>query len=330
MNDQRNPHTRLSRRRFLLASSLIGAGVALSPLVMCAPRNRSTTTTGNAAPQGQAAAFDFNRRTVRLNDGRDMPIIGIGMFTLSNAEAESATRHALQNGYRLIDTAHIYGNEAAVGRAVKASGIPREEIFITSKLWMNDFPNAAAEIDNMLQRLDTGYIDLLLLHHPAPHDQAAYRAMEQAVKAGKVKSIGLSNYYEKEFTQIMQTATIPPAVVQNETHPYNQWKNLKPFFARYGTVLESWYPLGGRDRYGRGGKDTLFADPTIVALAQKHGKTPPQILLRWHLQDGNIAIPGSANPAHIRENIDIFDFALSDEDMAAISKLDKQQRFSTF
>ncbi len=284
----------------------------------------------DAATLGKTNPFDFNTRTVRLNDGREMPIIGIGVFTLSDEQTENSVLTALQNGYRLIDTAHAYNNEAAVGRAVKKSGIPRAEIFITTKLWMPDFPNAATEIDQMLKRLDTDYIDLLLLHHPAAHDKEAYKAVEEAVKAGKVKSIGLSNYYEKEFTEIMDIATIVPAVVQNETHPYNQWKDLKVFFDRYGTVLEAWYPLGGRDRYGRGGRDTLFADPTIAELAQKYGKTPAQIILRWHLQDGNIIIPGSSNPSRIKENISIFDFELNAEDMAKMGALDKKQRFSTF
>ena len=274
--------------------------------------------------------FDFEKRTVRLNDGRDMPIIGLGVFTLDDATAESAVTVALQSGYRLIDTAHIYGNEEAVGRAVKKAGVPRAQVFITTKLWTADFPRAAAEIDAMLQRLDTDYIDLLLLHHPDAHDEDAYRAMEQAVQAGKVRSIGLSNYYEKEFGRIMKGATITPAVVQNETHPYSQWKALKKFFAGYGTVLESWYPLGGRDRYGRGGYATLAADPVIVDLAKKYGKTTAQIILRWHLQDGNIVVPGSRNPAHIKENISIFDFALDADDMQRMAALDKQQRFSTF
>lgn len=274
--------------------------------------------------------FDFAKRTVRLNSGYDMPIIGIGVFTLTDQEVETAVGTALQEGYRLIDTAHIYGNEAAVGRAVKRSGIPRGEIFITTKLWTADFADAAAEIDRMLKRLDTDYIDLLLLHHPADGDKEAYLAMEQAVKDGKVRSIGLSNYYEKEFAEIMSVASIPPAVVQNETHPYNQWQNLKPVFERYGTVIESWYPLGGRDRYGRGGTQTLFADPVIVQIAQKHGKSPAQIILRWHLQNGFIAIPGTRNPKYVKENISIFDFELDADDMAKIRGLDKQERFSTF
>ncbi|MBQ6656940.1 MAG: aldo/keto reductase [Ottowia sp.] len=278
----------------------------------------------------KTAPFDFEKRTVRLNDGHDMPIIGLGVFTLDDAATESACIVALQNGCRLIDTAHVYSNEEAVGRAVKKSGVPRAQVCITTKLWTSDFGRAAPEIDNMLKRLDTDYIDLLLLHHPADRDEDAYSAMEQAVKAGKVRSIGLSNYYEKEFERIMKGASITPAVVQNETHPYNQWRELKKFFDRHGTVLESWYPLGGRDRYGRSGFAMLAADPVIVDLAKKHGKSTAQIILRWHLQDGNIAIPRSSNPAHIKENLDIFNFQLDAGDMQRMASLDKQQRFSTF
>ncbi len=274
--------------------------------------------------------FDFKKRTVKLNNGIEMPIIGIGVFMLTPEQAENSVYNALKDGYRLIDTAHIYGNEEAVGRAIKRSGVPREEIFVTTKLWTADFANAEEEIDNMLKRMDLKYIDLLLLHHPADHDKEAYKAMEKAVKEGKVKSIGLSNYYEKEFAEIMKIATITPAVVQNETHIYNQGKAEKAYFDKFGTVLEAWYPLGGRDRYGRGGTATLFNDSTIQSLAKKYRKSPAQILLRWQLQAGNIAIPGSSNPAHIKENIEIFDFNLSNEDMKKIEALDKKQRFSTF
>ena len=252
---------------------------------------------------GATNKFDLKKRTVKLNNGIEMPIIGIGVFALTQEQTENSVYNALKDGYRLIDTAHIYGNEEAVGRAIKKSGVPRNEIFVTTKLWTGDFANVEEEINNMLKRLDLDYIDLLLLHHPADNDKEAYKAMEKAVKEGKVKSIGLSNYYEKEFSEIMKVATITPAVVQNETHPYNQEKAEKAYFDKYGTVLEAWYPLGGRDRYGRGGTATLFNDSTIQSLAKKYKKSPAQIILRWHLQVENIAIPGSSNPAHIKENI---------------------------
>ncbi len=302
-------------------------GIANNKEVESNTSDRSKASTEN---KNKTNSFDFKKRTVKLNNGIEMPIIGIGVFTLTSEETENSVLVALKEGYRLIDTAHIYGNEEAVGRAVKKSGIPREEIFITTKLWTADFPNAEKEIDNRLKALGVEYIDLLLLHHPADYDKEAYKAMEKAVKAGKIKSIGLSNCYEKEFEEIMKIATITPAVVQNETHPYNQWKDLKKFFDRYGTVLESWYPLGGRNSYGLGGKEDLFNDSTIVELAKKYNKSSAQIILRWHLQAGNIAIPGSRNPKHIKENIEIFDFELSDEDMQKLGNLDKKKRFSTF
>ncbi|ABR74666.1 aldo/keto reductase [Actinobacillus succinogenes] len=275
--------------------------------------------------------FDFKKRTVKLNNGIEMPIIGIGVWTLTPEQTEKSVGEALKAGYRLIDTARMYRNEQAVGRAVRDSGIPREEIFITTKIYgSGDYANAEAAINERLRLLDTDYIDLLLLHYPDQNDTKAWKVMEQFVKAGKIRAIGLSNYHRKTFNRIMQAATITPAVVQNEVHIYNQDKQTKAFLRNYGTQMEAWYPLGGRNSYGNGGKDVLFADPTIVSLAKKYAKSPAQVLLRWQLQAGNIAIPGSSNPAHIRENIDIFDFALSDDEMATLSRLDKKSKFSVF
>ena len=307
----------MKRRTTLKAAALGGLAAAFG--IMPAAAGAAPADAKKAAP------FDFEKRTVRLNSGYDMPIIGLGVYTLNNEDTEKAVLAALQNGYRMIDTAHVYRNEEAVGRAVKQSGVPREEVFIVTKLWTSDFGNAAAEIDGALKRLGLDYIDLLLLHHPAAHDVDAYLAMEQAVKAGKLRSIGLSNYYEREFGTIMEKASITPAVVQNETHPYNQWRALKKFFEGYGTILQSWYPLGGKED-----RVTLFADPVLKDLAKKHGKTVAQIILRWHIQDGNITIPSSRNPEHIKENIDIFDFALDAGDMKRMAALDKQKRFSSF
>lgn len=275
--------------------------------------------------------FDLQKRTVKLNNGIDMPIIGIGMWMLTPEQAERSVSEALKAGYRLIDTARMYRNEEAVGRAVRNSGIPRGEIFITTKIYgSGDYADAEAVINERLRLLGTDYIDLLLLHAPDSYDTEAWKVMERFVREGKLRAIGLSNYHRKTFGRIMEVATITPAVVQNEVHIYNQDKHTKAFLKGYGTQMEAWYPLGGRNSYGHGGKDVLFADPVIVALAQKYHKSPAQILLRWQLQAGNIAIPGSSNPAHIRENIDIFDFALSDEEMTTLDGLDKQSKFSTF
>ena len=285
------------------------------------------------AGSGETAAsrFDLERRTVLLNNGIEMPILGIGTFRLSNEQAENSVYWALRDGYRLIDTARIYGNEEGVGRGIRKAIdeglVTREEIFVTTKMWTDDFDDGAAAIDASLRRLGLDYIDLMILHHSQPrNDVAAYRAMEQAVEDGKLRSIGLSNYYTPDdFDRLVNVATITPALLQNETHPYHQSTKMKGHLAQYGTVMESWFPLGGR-----GNTQTLFNDETISAIAAAHGKTSAQIILRWHLQAGNIAIPGSSNEDHIQENYEIFDFELTDEEMAQMTALDKNERFAAY
>lgn len=267
-------------------------------------------------------AFNFDTRTVMLNSGYKMPLNGIGTWALSDKQAEESVYTALMAGARLIDTAHVYGNEAGVGRAVRRSGVPREEIFITTKLWYSDYDNVPKAVDAMLKRLGADYIDLLLLHYPSENDTTAYKGMEQCVRAGKVRSIGVSNFDKADFLRIMHAATITPAVIQNETHPYNQEKTMKAFAADYGTVFESWYPLGGREH-----THILFTDPIIAEIAKAHKKSPAQIILRWHLQSGNVVMPGSTNPDHIRENCALYDFDLSNDEMRRIDTLDRQQRF---
>ena len=275
-------------------------------------------------------AFNFETKTVKLNSGWEMPIIGIGTYLLSTAQAEESVYNALKVGMRLIDTADIYGNEVGVGRgiarAMKDFGIKREEIFVTTKLWTSDFYRADEEIDERLQRLGLDYIDLLLLHHTAANDEHAYQAMERGVKAGKIHSIGISNFYEDDVDRIMKIATIKPAVLQNETHPYRQSKDVKAHIAPLGTILESWFPLGGRGT----GIRTLNNLDVIKKIASAHAKSTYQVLLRWHLQSGVIAIPGSTNAAHIAEDFDIFDFALSDAEMASINALERNQRFASY
>ena len=275
--------------------------------------------------------FDLENGTVLLNSGYEMPILGIGCYLLSNDQAESSVYWALRDGYRLIDTARIYGNEVGVGRgiqrAIDEGLVTREEIFVTTKMWTSDFDNGEAAIDASLERLGLDYIDLMILHHSQPHnDVQAYQAMERAVEAGKLRSIGLSNYYEPEdFDRLVNAATITPALLQNETHPYHQSMEMKEHIAQYGTVMESWFPLGGR-----GNTQILFNDDTIASIAAAHSKTSAQVILRWHLQAGNIAIPGSSNEAHIAENFDIFDFALSDEEMAELTDIDRDERFADY
>ncbi len=287
--------------------------------------------TNDKEPADEAGVFDLEQGTVLLNSGYEMPILGIGCFRLSQEEAENSVYWALRDGYRLIDTARIYGNEVGVGRgiqkAIDEGFVTREEIFVTTKMWTDDYDEGAAAIDASLDRLGLDYIDLMILHHSQPeNDVEAYQAMEQAVADGKLRSIGLSNYYEPEdFDRLVNATTIVPALIQNETHPYHQSMGMKVYIAQYGTVMESWFPLGGR-----GNTQTLFNDNTISSIAEAHGKTSAQVILRWHLQAGNIAIPGSSNEAHIQENFEIFDFELSEEEMQRMTDIDKDQRFAGY
>ena len=276
-------------------------------------------------------AFDLAAGTVPLNDGHTMPILGIGTYALSDQQAENSVYWALKAGFRLIDTARIYGNEPGVGRGIRRAideGIvKREEIFVTTKMWTSDFDNGDAAIDSSLSRLGLDYIDLMILHHSQPsNDVQAYQAMERAVEAGKLRSIGLSNYYTPaDFDRLVNATTIKPALLQNETHPYHQSGEMKDHIARYGTVLESWFPLGGR-----GNTQTLFNDPTISGIAQAHGVSSAQVIIRWHLQAGNICIPGSSNEQHIIEDFDVWDFALTDQEMAQMTALERDARFANY
>ena len=290
------------------------------------------TTTSEAEPPtaeliSTEPEFDLDAGTVTLNNGVSMPILGIGTFALSDSEAEESVYWALRDGYRLIDTARIYGDEAGVGRAIRRAIdeglVTREEIFVTTKMWTSDYGNGDAAINASLERLGLDYIDLMILHHSQPeNDVVAYKAMEQAVADGRLKAIGLSNYYDPDdFDRMVNATSILPAVLQNETHPYYQSADMKEHIAQYGTVLESWFPLGGR-----GNTQTLFNDPVISAIAAAHGKTSAQVILRWHLQDGHIAIPGSHNEKHIQENFNIFDFELTPDEMMQIAALDKNER----
>lgn len=256
-----------------------------------------------------------------LNNGVKMPMAGIGTFLLTPDEAEASVLSALQCGYRLIDTANAYVNEKAVGRAMKKSGVPREEIFLETKLWPSFYEQEDA-VEQTLKRLDTDYIDLLLIHQPAGNYVAGYRQMEKAYKEGKVKAIGLSNFNEKQIQEILDICEVKPAILQTEVHPYSQEKKLKEFLDKEGIVIQAWYPLGHGDK-------ALIQESLFTELGKKYGKSNAQIILRWHIQDGNIVIPGSKNPAHIKDNFDLFDFALTDEEMAKITALDKQKRYYT-
>ena len=254
---------------------------------------------------------------VILNNGVEMPSVGLGTFLMKPEEAEEAVYNALTSGHRLIDTANAYMNERAVGRGMKRSGLKREDIFLETKLWPTVYSKATA-IDETLERLDTDYIDLLLLHQPTADYKAAYQMMEEAVKAGKVRAIGLSNFEGEPLQEILKICEIKPAVIQVEAHPYYPQNELKDILKEHDIKIQAWYPLGHGDR-------TLLEEPLWSELAEKYGKTNAQIILRWHVQSGNIIIPGSKNPEHIKDNADIFDFALTNEEMQKIAKLNKNK-----
>ena len=268
-----------------------------------------------------------NVPTVQLNNGIKMPQLGLGTFLQPSDEVcEQSCLTALKSGYRHIDTAHAYNDEAGVGRAVKESGIPREEIWITSKLWPNEYGEGktAQAIDQMLNRMQLEYIDLLYVHQPVGDFVGAWKDMEKAVMAGKVRALGISNFdaNDEVFNRIMDSATIKPAVLQIECHPYAQRVAVRDKAKKHNIQVECWFPLGGAMSNGE-----LLKDPIIMEIAKAHDKTSAQIILRWHIQEGLSVIPGASNPDYIKENIDIFDFTLTDTEMATMRGLNKEQRF---
>ena len=260
---------------------------------------------------------------ITLNNGTRIPQFGLGVFMVQGDSAtKQACLDALKLGYRHIDTAHAYQNERGVGAAVKESGIPRNEIWITSKLWPCEYGEGRtmAGIDKMLSRLGTDCIDLLLLHQQFGDYLGAWRDMEKAVAQGKVRSIGLSNFESERLEEVLAAAKMKPAVLQVECHPYYQQKALKARVAPYGTAIECWYPIVHGDK-------GLINEPLFTELGKKYGKSSVQIILRWHIQEGNIIFPKSTNPQHIRDNFDIFDFTLTDSEMTRIRRLDKGIRY---
>lgn len=266
-------------------------------------------------------SFDFEKKTVTLNSGYEIPLNGIGTYSLEDDTCVKAVSEALKRGVRLIDTAYMYHNEEEVGKAVRESGIPREEIFVTTKLYPNQFADAENAIDEAVEKLNIGYIDLMLLHHPGTDDVKAYKAMEKAVEEGKIRSIGLSNWYVEELEEFLPQVSITPALVQNEIHPYYQENEVIPYIQDLGIVVQGWYPLGGR-----GHTAELLGDETISSIAKAHGKSSAQVILRWNLQKGVVVIPGSSNPDHIQENTELYDFELTDEEMEKINALDRDEK----
>ena len=269
--------------------------------------------------------FDFENRTVLLNSGYTIPIMGLGTYALDYDTCVNSVMALIKNGGRLIDTAYMYGNEEAVGegvrRAIAEFGVSREEIFVITKIYPNQFSDPESAIEMALEKLDIGYIDMMLLHHPGRNDVEAYLAMEKYVTEGKIRSLGLSNWYIEELTDFLPQVNIMPALVQNEIHPYYQEQEVVPFIQEKGIVVQCWYPLGGR-----GYTQELLTDETISSIAAAHEISAAQVILRWDLQRGIVVIPGSSNPEHIRENLDLFGFELTSEDMEQIAVLDRDEK----
>ena len=259
--------------------------------------------------------------SIRLNNGLQCPVIGIGTFMLSPGEAENSVREALKMGYRLVDTANAYVNERAVGRAMQESGVKREEIFLSTKLWPSEYENPRA-VDETLERLGVDYVDLLYIHQPAGNWTAGYRQLEKAYREGRAKAIGISNFEGEYMEQLEKQWEIVPQFIQVEAHPYFAQDELRKTLDRYGIRLMAWYPLGHGDR-------SLLEEKIFRTLGEKYGRTPAQVILRWHTQMGFVVIPGSKNVDHIRDNLDILDFVLTDAEMEEIAKLNTGRRYYT-
>ena len=258
-------------------------------------------------------------QTIKLNNGIECPVIGLGTFMLSPADAQNSTREALKMGYRLIDTANAYVNERAVGRGIKESGIDRKEVFLSTKLWPSEYENPNA-VNETLERLGVDYVDLLYIHQPAGNWLAGYRQLEKALRDGKARSIGISNFEGKYIQELETKWETAPQFIQVEAHPYFTQKDLRVTLDKYGIKLMSWYPLGHGDK-------SLIQEAVFAELGKKYGKTPAQVILRWHVQIGFVVIPGSKNVDHIKDNLNIMDFELTADEMAEIAKLDKGERY---
>ncbi|MBR1454672.1 MAG: aldo/keto reductase [Lachnospiraceae bacterium] len=294
--------------------------------------NNELTKMNNATFENinEKVVFDLANKRVKLNSGYYMPTNGLGTWSLYDDTAYNSVYNALKAGVRLIDTAQYYANEEEVGRALKRAIeeniVKREDVFITTKVMPSNYQNAKKSIDESLTKLQVEYIDLFLLHQPGSNDESVYKALEEGIKDNKIRSIGISNYYTKDaFDKVMSYATIVPSVIQNENHIYYQNNELRDYVEKYGVVIESYFPFGGR-----GNTNDSLNNSVIVELSKKYNKTPAQIILRWNLQSNYIAIPGSSNESHIKENNNVYDFTLSDEDMKKIIDINKNQRYANW
>ncbi|MEU1942659.1 MULTISPECIES: aldo/keto reductase [unclassified Streptomyces] len=257
-----------------------------------------------------------------LHTGLEIPQLGFGVFQVADEQTTGAVRSAIEAGYRSIDTAAIYGNEAGVGRALATSGVPREELFLTTKLWNADqgYDSTLAAFDASAAKLGTDYVDLYLIHWPTPARDLyldTWRALEKLLADGRTRAIGVSNFQPAHLRRLLDHSGVVPVVNQVELHPYLQQGELRDFHAQHKIATEAWSPLA---------QGALLQDPALAAIARRHGRTPAQVVLRWHLQLGNVVIPKSVTPARIRENIDVFDFTLTPEDIEAINALDRGER----
>ena len=257
--------------------------------------------------------------TITLNNGLNCPVIGIGTYMLAPKDAQNSVKEALKMGYSLVDTANAYVNERAVGRGIRESGVDRRQVFLSTKLWPSEYENPNA-VDETLERLGVDYVDLLYIHQPAGNWLAGYRQLEKAYREGKAKSIGISNFEGKYIAELETKWEIAPQFIQVEAHPYYTQKELRVTLDKYGIKLMSWYPLGHGDK-------SLMEEPVFVELGKKYGKTPAQVILRWHTQMGFVVIPGSKNVDHIKDNLDIMDFRMTEEEMARIAQLDRGERY---
>lgn len=257
----------------------------------------------------------------KLTNGLSYPCIGLGTYAITGRSCVQSVATAIDLGYRLIDTASFYHNEAEVGEGVRQSSVPRDQVFVATKLYPNQFSHAARAIDEALRKLDLDYLDMMLLHHPAGNDVQAYRAIEDAIQAGKVRFAGISCYYQEELRRFLPQISVKPLLVQNEVHPFYQDTAVVDFIQKQGLLVQSWYPLGGR-----GYTQELFGHKTIKDIAAGHHKTPAQVILRWHVERGICPIPGSHSVQHLKENLEIFDFKLSPEEMQVIARLERHDK----
>ena len=258
-------------------------------------------------------------KELKLNNGVIMPSVGIGTFLLEPKDAENSVREALKMGYRLIDTANAYVNERAVGRGMRSSGVKREDIFLSTKLWPSEYENPNA-VNETLERLETDYIDLLFIHQPTKNWRKGYKQLVKAYKEGKIRTIGVSNF-ENQIADVLKEFDIKPQVIQVECHPFYPQDELRKITGKEDIRIMSWYPLGGKGMTGE-----LLNNPIVISIAEKHHKSPAQVVLKWHTQMGFIVIPGSKNVDHIKDNIDIYDFELDDVDMNEMAKLNIGKR----